>query len=179
MGVSGSPLDLSIALAYVGRVHGLTPHASTDKSPFEMMRKGAVPSLFQNLCPQQTTQAELTTTNSCAGRIRDRRSFQEGDEVTVYDNHNKVSYRGKILEIMGRNNFLVESDNGTKHVSGNVMTKISDIVNRPLGGSLSDEDREDLESIHSVDSDMSEDLEEVITPLNSNADPYGNTMLQA
>ena len=114
MGVTGSPLDLSIALAYVGRVHGLTPHASTDRSPYEMMRKGTVPSLFQNLCPQQTTQAELTTTNSCAGRIRNRRSFQEGDEVTVYDNHNKVSYKGKILEIMGRNNFFVESENGTK-----------------------------------------------------------------
>ena len=105
MGVSGSPLDLYIALTYVGRVHGLTPHASTNRSPNEMMRKGAVPSLFQNLCPQQTTQAELTTTNSCAGRIKNRRSFQEGDEVTVYDNNNKVSYRAKILEIMWRNNF--------------------------------------------------------------------------
>ena len=48
--------------------------------------------------------------------------------MTVYDNHNKVSYKQKILEIMGRNNFLVESDNETKHISGNVMTKIFDIV---------------------------------------------------
>ena len=125
MGVTGSPLDLSIALAYVGRVHGLTPHASTDRSPYEMMRKSAVPSLFQNLCPQQTTRAELSTTNSCAGKIKNRRSFQEGDEVNVYDNHNEVSYKAKISEIMGRNNFLVESEQGTKHVSGDVMTKIS------------------------------------------------------
>ena len=80
--------------------------------------------------------------------------------MNVYDNHNKVSDKGKILEIMGRNNFLVESENGTKHVSGDVMTKISDIVNRPMGGSNENfEDKEDLESIQSEASDMSEDLE--------------------
>ena len=129
MGVSGSPLDLSIALAYVGRVHGLTPHASTDRSPYEMMRKGAVPSLFQNLCPQQTTKAELSTTNSCARKIRKPHPFQEGDDVNVFDNDTEVSYKGKITEVMGRNNYLVESEQGTKHVSGDVMTKISDIVN--------------------------------------------------
>ena len=95
--------------------------------------------------------------------------------MTVYDNHNKVSYKGKILEIMGRNNFLVESENGTKHVSGDVMTKISDIVNRPMGGSIENfEDKEELESIQSEASDMSEDLEDVISPLNAN--PYGNIL---
>ena len=145
MGVSGSPVDLCIALAYVGRVHGLTPHASTNRSPYEMMKKSAVPSLFQNLCPQQTTQAELTTIKSCADRIRNRRSFQEGDEVNVYDSHRKLTYKGKILEVMGRNYFLVETENGNKHVSGDVLSHIPEIVNRPVGGSIYNEDREDLE----------------------------------
>ena len=115
-----------------------------------------------NLCPQQMTQSELETIKDSAAKVKNHRSFQEGDEVSVYD-------RGKILEIMGRNNFLVESDNGTKHISGNIMTKISDDLNRPLGGSINEENREDLESIYS------EDFEDVITPLN-NADPYGNTL---
>ena len=175
MGVSGSPLDLSIALAYIGRVHGLTPHASTDRSPYEMMRKGAIPSLFHNLCPQQTTRAELSTTNSCAGKIRKPRPFQEGDDVNVFDNHTEVSYKGKITEVMGRNNYLVESEHGTKHVSGDVLTKISDIVNRPTGGNAQDfEDEEDLESIQSDISDMSDDFEDVFTP--QEADPYGTNL---
>ena len=113
MGVSGSPVDLCIALAYVGRVHGLTPHASTNRSPYEMMKKSAVPSLFQNLCPQQTTQAELTTIKSCAEKIKNRRAFQEDDEVNVYDSHRKLTYKGKILEVMGRNDFLVETKKET------------------------------------------------------------------
>ena len=70
---------------------------------------------------------------------------------------------------------MVESEQGTKHVSGDVMTKISDIVNRPPGGSTQNfEDKEDLESIQSDVSDMSEDLEDVISPLE--ADPYGNNL---
>ena len=175
MGVSGSPLDLSIALAYVGRVHGLTPHSSTDQSPYEMMWNGSIPSLFQNLCPQQTTKAELSTTNSCARKIRKPCPFQEEDEVNVFDNHKGISYKGKIKEILGRNNYLVESENGTKHISGDVLTKISDIVNRPTGGNTQFiEDDEDLESIQSDISDMSEDLEDVITPLE--ADPYGTNL---
>ena len=174
MGVSGSPLDLSIALAYIGRVHGLTPHTSTDTSPYEMMRKGAVPSLFQNLCPQQTIKSELTTVNTCAKKIRKPRPFQEGDDVNVYDNHKGVSYKGKVTEVLGNNNFLVESEHGTKHVSGDVLTKISNIVNRPTGGNTQFvEDDEDLESIQSDTSDMSEDLEDVITP---QADPYGTNL---
>ena len=66
------------------------------------------PTLFQNLCPQQKTQSELETIKDSAAKVKNHRSFQEGDEVSVYD-------RGKILGIMGRNNCLVESDNGTKH----------------------------------------------------------------
>ena len=127
------------------------------------------------MCPQQTTKAELSTTNSCAWKIRKPCPFQEEDEVNVFDNHKGISYKGKIKEILGRNNYLVESENGTKHISGDVLTKISDIVNRPTGGNTQFiEDDEDLESIQSDISDMSEDLEDVITPLE--ADPYGTNL---
>ena len=107
--------------------------------------------------------------------MRKPHSFQEGDDVNVFDNHNGVSYKGKITEVMVRNNFLVESENGTKHVSGDVLTKISDIVNRPTGGNTQNiEDVEDLESIQSDISDMSEDLEDVVSPLRVN--PYGTNL---
>ena len=76
---------------------------------------------------------------------------------------------------MGRNDFLVETENENKHVSRDVLSHIPDIVNRPVGGSIDNEDGEDLESITSAGSDMSEDLEDIITPLN-NADPYGNNL---
>ena len=46
-----------------------------------------------------------------------------------------------------------------------------------MGGSTKNfKDKEDLESIQSDVSDMSEDLENVISPLN--ADPYGTTNLE-
>ena len=48
--------------------------------------------------------------------------------------------------------------------------------NRPMGGNTQNfEDKEDLESIQSDVFDMSEDLEDVISPL---ADPYGTTNLE-
>ena len=71
------------------------------------------------------------------------------------------------------NNFFGESDNGTKHVSGDVMIKVSD---RHLGGSLNAVDKEDCESMESIQSeasDMSEDMDEVIAPQYNAAYPYG------
>ena len=177
MGVSGSPLDLSIALAYIGRVHGLTPHSETDTSPYEMMRKGPIPSLFQNLNSQRSVKSELTTVNNCIKKLKNKRPIVEDDDVNVYDKHKEISYKGKVVEVLGNNNFLVESEHGTKHVSGDVLTKIPVIVNRPTGGNthnfVDNEDNEDVESIQSDMSDMSEDLEDIIAP---HADPYGTNL---
>ena len=41
-------LTLYVVLAYIGKVHGLTPHSSTDRCPFELIKKGNLPSLFPN-----------------------------------------------------------------------------------------------------------------------------------
>ena len=49
-------------------------------------------------------------------------------------------------------------------------------INMHLGGSINEDDREDIESIHSEASDVSEDLDEVIVPQNNAADPYGNNL---
>ena len=60
---------------------------------------------------------DLTAVRDSAAKLRRRKSFSEGDHVMVYDNHQKLSYPAIVSEILGINNYLVMSDNGTKHVS--------------------------------------------------------------
>ena len=61
-------------------------------------------------------------TRHCTAKLRNRKSFEEGDKVVVYDNHRKLSYDAVVSEVLGTNNYLVLSDNGPKHVSGDVMS---------------------------------------------------------
>ena len=79
-------------MAYIGEVHGLTPHVSTDKCSFELVQQGNLPSLFPTLTSDLQRQAELTTVRHSAAKLRNRRNFEEGDKVIVYDNHKKLSY---------------------------------------------------------------------------------------
>ena len=92
MDISSKPVELYVALAYIGKVHGLTPHASTDRCPFELIKQGGLPSLFPTLTSDVQKQAELTTVRHSAAKLRKRRNFDEGDKVVVYDNHKKLSY---------------------------------------------------------------------------------------
>ena len=122
MDVSSKAIDLYVSLAYITKVHGLTPHSSTDRCPFELIKMGGLPSLFPSLTSDPTQKAELTVTRHCAGKLKKRRSFDEGDLVTVYDNFNKISYDAVVSEVLGTNNYIVISDNGDKHVSGDNMS---------------------------------------------------------
>ena len=90
MNISAKPVELYVALAYIGKVHGLTPHSSTDRCPFELIKKGNLPSLFPNLTSDVSRQAELTVTRHSAAKLLNRRNFEEGDHVVIYDNHKKV-----------------------------------------------------------------------------------------
>ena len=125
MNVSAKPVELYIALAYIGKVYGLTPHASTDRCPFELIKQGNLPSLFPALTSNIQKQSELTTVRHCATKLRKRRNFDEGEKVVVYDNHTKLSYPAVVSEILGTNNYLVNSDNGSKHVSGDNMSRVA------------------------------------------------------
>ena len=122
MNVSARPVDLFLALAYIGKVHGLTPHSSMDRCPFELVKQGPLPSLFPKLTSDVTKQSELTTVRHSVAKLRKRKSFGENEKVIVYDNHKKLSYPAVVKEILGTNNYLVESDNGPKHVSGDVLS---------------------------------------------------------
>ena len=122
MNVSSKPIDLYVSLAYICKVHGLTPHSSTDRCPFELIKLGSLPSLFPSLVSDITQKSELTVTRHCANKLKKRKSFEEGDLVVVYDNFTKLSYDAVVSEVLGTNNYIVMSDNGAKHVSGDVMS---------------------------------------------------------
>ena len=164
MNVSAKPVELYIALAYIGKVYGLTPHASTDRRPYELVKQGSLPSLFPNLTSNVQKQSELTTVRHSAAKLRKRRNFDEGEKVVIYDNHTKLSYPAVVSEILGTNNYLVNSDNGRKHVSGDVMSRVVETAtavpaatpeldrNNPATVAVED----DNISVSSSDSDSSE-----------------------
>ena len=128
MDVQPKAVDLYIALATISRVHGLTPHSSTDRCPFELIKLGNLPPLFPSLIKDVNKSSELTITRHCADRLRNRKTFEEGDKVTVYDNFTKLTYEAMVSEILGTNNYLVSCDNGFKHVSGDVMSHVARVL---------------------------------------------------
>ena len=122
MNVSSKAIDLYVSLAQICKVHGLTPHSSTDRCPYELIKLGNLPSLFPKLTSGINEKSELTVTRHCANNLKRRKSFGEGDLVVVYDNFTKLSYDAVISEVKGTNNYIVECDNGFKHVSGDNLS---------------------------------------------------------
>ena len=166
MDISASPVELYVALAYIGKVHGLTPHSSTDRKPFELIKQSNLPSLFPRLNSDVSKQAELTVTRHCTSKLRNRKNFTEGEQVVVYDNHRKLSYHAVVSEVLGTNNYLVLSDNGAKHVSGDVMSKSAVQATAVPTASV---DRNQVEVLLdddnvSVSSELSEDSDDGLVP---------------
>lgn len=124
MDVSATPIQLHVGLKYICRVHGLSPHSSTTRCPYELIRDGAPPSLFPQLTKGATEMSELTAVRHSADRVRRKTSYAEKKEVIVYDLKTKLSSRGKILEVLGNNNYLVDCGKGSKHISGDVLSKV-------------------------------------------------------
>ena len=133
---------------------------------------GGLPSLFPGLTSDITQKAELTVTRHCANKLKKRRSFEEGDLVTVYDNFNKISYDAVVSEVLGTNNYIVISDNGGKHVSGDCMStrappKPADAPLAPATADTADNiDNNDVidDDNLSTISEISEDLDLPSTP---------------
>ena len=165
MDISSKLVELHVALAYIGKVHGLTPHSSTGRCPYELIKQGGLPSMFPSLTSDVKKQEELATVRDTTARMRNRRDFTEGENVMVYDVHTKLSYPAEVLEVLGVNNYLVASDNGQKHVSGDVMSRTSitntleDKEDDPSQQDVSDSQEDDTLSVMS---DMSDDLEVII-----------------
>ena len=136
MDVSAAPVQLYVGLKYIGRIHGLTPHASTGRCPYELINQGPMPSMFPQLTAssQQQARSESTAVTHSLGKLRRRRTFQEGEEVIIYDNRTKLSGKAKILEVLGNNTYLADSGSGPKHVSGDLISSVSEKAERVIGG---------------------------------------------
>ena len=103
----------------------------------------------------------------CTNKLKHRKVFSEGENVIVYDNFRGTSYPAVVSEILGTNTYLVLSDNGTKHVSGDVISRDKSRAIQPTAveppAAVAAEDNVDNISIvdednMSVVSDSSEDL---------------------
>ena len=146
MDVAATPVELYVGLAYIGRTHGLTPHASTGRCPFELVKQGPTPSMFPRLTAstQQQQKSEATAVQHSVARLRKRKQFEEGEEVVVYDAKKKLSSKGKICEVLGNNTYLADCGEGLKHVSGDLISRVSATSHRSIGGNVQSQDlRED------------------------------------
>ncbi|CAL4127303.1 unnamed protein product [Meganyctiphanes norvegica] len=137
MDVAATPVELHVGLAYIGRVYGLTPHASTGRCPFELVKQGPAPSLFPCLTARSNQQrrSEATVVKHSVARLHQKRQFGEGEEVVIYNNHTKLSSKGTILEVLGNNNYLADCGDGPKHVSGDLISRVPATTHRDIGGS--------------------------------------------
>ena len=90
MDCAATPIQLHVGLKYVCRVHGLTPHRSTGRCPYEMIKEGPLPSMFPMITSGSNTKSEATAVRHSVARQRNRRTFGEGDAVVVYCNRFKT-----------------------------------------------------------------------------------------
>ena len=155
MNCSAAPVQLHVGLAYVCRVHGLTPHSSTSRCPYELIRDGPTPSLFPQLTAGSTDKSEQTAIRHSVGRMK-KITFAE-EEVIVYDLRSKLSARGKVLEVLGNNTYLVDCGKGPQHISGDVISKVSSVASRSMGKT----DGDQMQTAEVVEALEPEDVEPV------------------
>ena len=60
MDCPATPVELYVGLKYICRIHGLTPHSSTGKCPYELVKEGPVPSMFPCLTASNSQRRETT-----------------------------------------------------------------------------------------------------------------------
>ena len=182
MNVSNKAIDLYVALAQICRVHGLTPHSSTDRCPFELIKLGSLPSLFPKLTAGVTEKSELTVTRHCASKLKKRKSFSEGDLVVVYDNFTKLNYDAEISEVVGTNNYIVKCENGYKHVSGDNLSVRSESpvtpAPTPADQTATDENLDDISNLDPDDNSsiFSDDSDDFQMPNNYQAHNNNNNV---
>ena len=96
-------IDLYTSLAFICKVHGLTPHSSTDRCPYELIKLGGLPVIFPGLVSDNNQKQELSLIRHCSTKLKDRKYFSEGEHVIVFDNFRGTSYEAVVSEILGNN----------------------------------------------------------------------------
>ena len=134
MDCSAAPIQLFVGLKFICRVHGLTPHSSTGRCPYELIKEGPMPSMFPRLTTGASQRSERTAVRHSVDKLRSRKTFSEGEEVTVYDNRTKLSAAGKIVEVLGKNTYLVDCGKGPQHISGDLISRVPAVIGRVTGG---------------------------------------------
>ena len=145
MNVSARPIALHVGLQYICKVHGLTPHSSTGRCPFELIREGPTASLFPQLTRSTQKTSELTAVRQSTSRPGRKVAFMDGDRVVVYDFKTKLSAVGVVKKVLGNNTYSVDCGNGPQHVSGDALSRSrldsEDITGEPR---LTAQDSQDL-----------------------------------
>ena len=185
MDCAATPIQLHVGLKYVCRAHGLTPHRSTGRCLFELIKEGPLPSMFPMITSGSNTRSEATAVRHSVARQRNRRTFGEGDAVVVYCNRFKTSSAGKVLEVLGNNNYMVDCGKGPQHVSGDCLTKVPDVATRAVGATghvVQQESRDEVQDemlddqaddTRSIVSESSIDSDIVAAPMRDNGRGQG------
>ena len=183
-----TPVEFYVNVQSVLRFHNASPQSSTDQSPFELMAKAPIPSLFSNLQLNQKKQEDIRAKvpkNSL-------KKFLPEDKVLVYNNHTKLNNIGIVKEIKSNNSYIVYVEGCDRHISGDNMRHITDsdndlpdnvvlnndlpdnvVLNNDLSDNiavnndLSDNNNDDTISISSEDSDESDYIPITTTVVNN------------
>ena len=91
--------------------------------------------MFPRLTAGAQQKSESTTIKRSVGRLRNRKTFSEGEDVVVYDNKSKLSAEGKILDVLGNNTYLADCGKGPQYISGDLISKVAAAADREIGGS--------------------------------------------
>ena len=161
MNCSAAPIQLHVGLKFICRVHGLTPHRSTGRCPYELIKEGPSASLFPKLTGGCSRRSEQTAVSHSVGRLAKKATFAEGEEVIVYDLKSKLSSTGKITEVLGNNTYLADSGNGPQHISGDVISRVSDVSRRQIGSRQIDEKDDGGQDKHLVEVEIIMDKDDV------------------
>ena len=73
--------------------------------------------------PNENKHNEQTVISQSSNKLSKRVTFEENEDVIIYDLKTKLSHSGKILEILGRNTYLADFGNGPQHISGDIISK--------------------------------------------------------
>ena len=98
------------------------------------------------------------------GRLRKKAVFAEGEQVIVYDLKSKLSSTGEVLEVLGNNTYLIDCGNGPQHISGDVVSRVSDVSRRQNGSQNgSNHDRQTVEVDVGGQDDVLVDQDDVLS----------------
>ena len=101
----------------------LTPHSSKDVCTTCELINLILSELFSGFISDIMQKYKSLLIRHCSIKLKDRKYFSEGEHVIVFDNFRGTSYEAVVSEILGNNTYLVLCENGTKHVSGDNMSR--------------------------------------------------------